>query len=390
MVMVVTVPLPAMAGLGIDLNKIPAINPVPGMPQAEFEKITKLESEKDPYDDQLVSYDIRLPKEWTGNVQAAAKEVAVADKIMGDTVLSILGRYVGPAKNLHRSYIVVEAQKLSSEIGVKNWFVNFILRNGFSLDALSEHSDKEIEALYVQVINDQTYAVRTRAIINGPRLIMVRYYLPQENFAEEKALMYQIVNSFKLRSPSTQRIEEQKTYAFLDQSYFDYPATWGLRGKPIYSIERMSATLYQQQVLPSQMTVLEGQIKIDVISKLLKTTLAQEVKSFRDGVNIQGYTIGKLIESIKYKYDPSIKAANAQIYELVPSDPLTMKSYEFLVTVMEGTDFYYITSMITPSREQDFLTWARNIETAKIVNESMRRSNMKIDPNDAYYDYLKE
>lgn len=382
--------VPAWAGLGIDLNKIPAVKPVEMLPQADFEKSTKVEREDAPYDDAFLSYELRLPKDWTGNVQEATKELVTVDKTMGDSVLSILARYVGPATNLTRSYISVEALQLSSEIGVKNWFVNFVMRNGFSLDALSENSDKEVEAIYVQVINDQTYAVRTRVMINGPRLIMVRYYLPQENFAAEKAMMAQIVGSFKLQAPTTEKIEAQKTYAFLDQSFFDYPDTWGLRGKPIYSIERMSATIYQEQVLPSKETVLDGQIKVDVVSKLLKTTLAQEVKAFREGVNIKGYTVGKLIEPVKYTYDSSIKAANAQIYELIPQDPLTMKGYEFLVTIMEGADFYYITSMITPSREQEFLTWARNMETAKIVNQSIRRGNVKYDPNDPYYDYLKE
>lgn len=384
------VSLPAYAGIGIDLNKIPAIQTWEMLPQAEFESATKVEREDKPYKDDLLSYEIRLPKDWTANVQEASKELKVTDKKMSDTVLSILARYIGPAKNLTRSYISVEALQLSSEIGVKNWFVNFVLRNGFSLDGLSEHSDMEVEALYVQVINDQTYAVRTRVMINGARLIMVRYYLPQDNFVEERSQMAQVIGSFKLLSPSTKRIEGQKTYAFLDQSYFDYPDTWGLRGKPIYSIERMNATIYQQQVLPSQETVLEGQIKVDVVSKLLKTTLAQEVKAFREGVNIRGYKVGKLIEPVKYTYDPSIKAANAQVYELVPQDPLTMKSYEFLVTIMEGADFYYITSMITPARDQEFLTWARNMETAKIVNQSMRRGNTKYDPNDPYYDYLKD
>lgn len=380
---------PAKA-IGIDLTKLPKVKEYEPLPKEKLEKDSKRVNEAAPYNETKMAYELRLPKNWTNNIQTPPVNSDAQKPILSDTVLGILGRYIGAPKNLLRSYVVVEGQGMNYEISTAHWFVNFILLNGFSLTALTEKSPTEIEAMYVQVDKDQTYIVRARVMVNGNRLIMVRYYLPQENYEEEKAQQGQVIQTFKLLNPTGERIEKQNTYGFLDQSYFSYPVSWNLKEKSILSIERMSAILYQER-LDGKESILEGHLKINVVSRLLKTTLAQEVDTFRKGLKIKDYKIGQLIENVKYNYDPSIKHGKAQSYRLDPLDAVNMQPYEILVTVMQGDDYYYITSLISPSREHDFYGWARNMEAARIINESIRRSNMpKFDPNDPYYDYLKE
>ena len=380
--------MPGMAA-GIDITKIPKVAKYQ-TDQKKFEAATKEVEQVAPYDDELMSYSLRLPKRWTNNIQTPPGEREGTSLQVSETVLGILGKYIGAPKNLQRSSLVVEGQGLAYEVSAMNWFINFILLNGFSLTAMTEISSKEIVALYVQVEGDQTFVVRTRVVINGNRLVMVRYYLPQENYNEEKGEQAQIVDSFKLLKPSEDSIEKHETYGFLDQSYFSYPESWKLKERSILSIERMSALLYQERK-DGRASVLEGHIKINVISRLLNTTAAQEVAEFRKNLKIKDYSVGVMLENVKYNFDPSIKTGSAQVYKLNAADPVNMKSYEILVAVLQGEDYYYITSMITPSREQDFYSWARNMEAAKIINESMRRNNIRLeyDPNDPYFDYMK-
>ncbi len=380
---------PAFA-IGVDLKKIQKLKEYEFIPQAKFEQATKKVDELRPYNEDDLSYTLRLPKNWTDNVQQPVVG-AINQRNLSNSVPDILGRYVGAAKNLERSYLTVEAQKMTYEISAQNWFVNFIMINGLSLTALSEKSSREVEALYVQMEGDRTFIVRARVVVNASKMILVRYYLPQENYEQEKIQQAQIVHSFAVLDPSPEHIEKQATYGFLDQSYFNYPESWTLKERNILSIERMSALLFQASK-DEKKVILDGHIKINVISRLLNTTMAEEIQKFRDNLKIKDYSLGDMIETVDYDYDPSIKSGKAQIYELVPSDPVNMKSYEFLVTVMQGDDYYYITSMITPSREQDFYAWAQNMEAARIVNETMRRNNfsLEIDPNDPYYDYLKD
>lgn len=378
--------------LGINTTTVPKIKPRTLLPEKEFEAATKKITEIDPYSEPKISYSMRIPKSWTDNDQ---KGMVGSQMVLSGRVLGIMARHVSAPKNLLRSYLQVEAQSLAYEISGENWLVNFILSNGFSLTAMTVHSGREVEALYVQVIKDQTYVVRARVLLNGPTLVLIRYYLPQENFEIERTQQEQVVSSFKLLNPTNERVEKQSTYGFLDQSYFSYPESWTLKERSILSVERMSALLYQarEELDERKKTrlVLEGHIRLHLISRLLKTTLEQEVETFRKNLNIPDYEIGRLIESVTYDYDPTIKSGKAQVYALAPKDKVHMQPYEFLVTIMQGDDYYYITSMITPSRQEDFYLWAQNMEAAKIINESVRRFNISLeyDPNDPYYDYLK-
>lgn len=309
---------------------------------------------------------------------------------LSTSVLAILARYVSPAVNLQRSNIVIEGQRLTYEISAESWFVNFALSNGFTLTALTVQTPRSLDALYVEVEKDRTFVVYARVIINGSDLVLIRYYLPQENFETEKVTQAQIMASFRLLKSSDAPIEPQETYGFLDQSYFNYPKSWELKEKSIFSVERMSATLLQARKENKQ-SYLEGRIRVEAVSKLLKTDMAKEIARFRNDLKINSYKLGALIETVDYKYDSSMKYGKTQIYALEPEDKINMQPYELLVAAMEGDDYYYIVSLITPSRAQEYFTWARNTETVRVVIESLRRYDMpKIDPNDPYYDYLKE
>lgn len=375
------------AASGIDVSKIPQLKPPSPDVEKEFVKSAKKIAVDKPYGDDLLSYEISMPAGWGESKGAINSQV---DGKLSNEVLSIVARYNGPAKNFARSHIVIEAQILKYEMSAQNWFINFVLKNGLTLNAIDVRSSKELEALYVQVDKDNTYVVRTRLIINGSRLVMTRYYLPQENHEEEKIEQALVTRSLKMTKPSAENIEEQRVYGFLDQSYFNYPSSWTLQAKDIFSIERMSVLLYHAYK-EEKVSVLEGHIRINVISKLLGTTMDQEVQTFRNSIKIEGYTLGAVIESLRYEYNSEMRNGKAQTYQLVAADPVNRKSYEFLASVMESNDYYYITSMITPSRDEDFPTWAQNIEAFRIINESMRRFDApKIDPNDPYYNYLKE
>ena len=109
-------------------------------------------------------------------------------------------------------------------------------------------------------------------------------------------------------------------------------------------------------------------------------------------MDIPKYSIGKLLEKDLFNRDPSITMQKTEIYELNPDDKVNMRPYELLVSVMQSNDYYYILSMISPSRDHDFFGWAKNKEVAKIMIESMRRYKVGqvVDPQDPYYDYLKE
>ena len=81
----------------------------------------------------------------------------------------------------------------------------------------------------MQIDKDQSYVVRARAIINGDKIIIIRHFLPQENYEADMVEQSKIVSSFRLLNKSDKTIEDHVEFGFLDQSYFDYPASWRLK-----------------------------------------------------------------------------------------------------------------------------------------------------------------
>lgn len=355
---------PAKATVGA-ISDIPALAAVEYMPEKDFDAATKEVSET-PFGDKALNFTVRLPKNWTAEVAVPSLD---GQEGLSKRVLGEILRYVSPTRLERRSYFTLEALEQTYEVSARNWLINYLVGNGVTINALSEQSERVVEALYVQVHGDSTMAVRVKAIINGPRVVLARYYVPQQDFVGERVLQAQVIASFELPNVPEGGIEKWETYGFLDQSYFDYPASWKLSAPQIKSIERMRASLHTGKVENSP----DGQINVYVTSRLLDINLADEIKKYRDSfVKIPGYKLGKRIEEIKSPYHDNIEWGAMELYELTP-DSITMSKYELAVAVLQGDDYYYFIMMLTPARTVDFYVWSRNMRTFRIIAETMRR-----------------
>lgn len=359
---------------GVDLKGIVPLKPVDFIPKAEFEAKTKLVSEV-PFGDRYLAYQMRLPSDWTRAVDPP-RTVPDARMQMSDRVLGIIGEYVSPPRLDLRSMVTIEALELAYEINAKNWFINYMLANGYTPTALTEISETEIEAIYVDVQKDTTFVVRLKAIINGPRVVIFRYFLPQQDVQNERVMQAQIVNSFRLTNAESETIERRSTFEFLDQSFFDYPASWKAETPRFKSIERMKGLLYTgiRREAP------DAQVNVYLVSRLLGTTLADEVAQYKSKISIPGYELKELIETIDYTDNPDMEFSATEVYRLAPQET-KMKDYEMVVAVMQGGDYFYIMTMLTQSRQEDFYLWARNMRAFRVMAESMRRYN---DAGDSY------
>ena len=94
------------------------------------------------------------------------------------------------------------------------------------MEAVTVHSDEKVEAFYVDVSGDYSYAVRILAQRNGARMILKRYGIPLQWFKDEQVMQAQVLSSFKLKNPTSDNVEEMKEYGFLSESYFEYPEPW--------------------------------------------------------------------------------------------------------------------------------------------------------------------
>lgn len=316
-----------------------------------------------PFGDKFLAYKVRLPKGWIKRQSDVTTNADISKKLLGE-----IARYYGPNAPDARSYFVIQAAELDYEITAKNWFMNYILSRGYTLQGMTTVSDKRIEALYVMLDKDQSYVVRTVGEVNGSRMILAMYYVPEARWQAEKVLQAQAMKTFQFDSPEKVRVEQTRTYAFLDLLRFDYPASWRLLAPNIYSIEAMDAKI----VNASDDSILNGEVDVHVVSTELDTTLAEEVKNVQKSLETKGLVIGKLIEQPQdYKIHDHVYFSRIEVY--MANDPnKELVDYEYWIGVLMEDRYFYIITMLTPARNTEFYVWARNTEAFKMLVQSIR------------------
>lgn len=359
----------AVHAMGIDLKKLKPLDAIELIPKEEFEKQTTI-IEAVPYEDDFLAFQVRLPKGWEQSQSNKSLNEFETKDALSRRVLGVVTRYVSPAKNLKRNSFSVEALKLSYEVSARNWFIDYIVKKGLSLEQVGEGTDDEVNALYVEVNGDQTNVVRVRAIKNGPRIIVARYYVPLSDYKEESVMQATVLDSFELINRENNAIERFKTHAFLDQSYFDYPTSWRLNAPYIRSINRMRAGLYHSSNGGKD----SGQIKIFLTSKDVETTRSKELAEYRKQVTLDGYQLGRKIEQFNLPMHEDISYSLTNVYQYNPLSTRLL-DHEMWFTFLEGADYYYYVFMLTPSRQANFSSWSRNTEAHKRVLKSLRRDS---------------
>ena len=362
------------------VDDVPELAAVEFEPEEDFQKKTRFiefKSELDP----AFSHSFNLPKDWTNNLAFA--DIDSNRKVTNKKVLLTMARYNSPVDEEHDiSFVTVDAMELEYQIGIKNWFFNYVLLNGLSLQGMNviDEGKRELEAVYVEVQRDTTYVVRSKAFINGKKVIIIRYYTPMELYQKNKVFIAQVLNSFNLTQKFETPIEQIKEYGFLNQAYFKYPASWKLIAQPVLSIEEMKALLHRNRTDNK----LEGQMNIKVYNKYSYPDKRSVIKSFRDEFEVKNYEIGRFIEDVDINYHRHMNSGSTQVYELNPVRNNLIR-YELWVSISETDEYIFLNYMITPSRNEEFYTWSRNSESFYLVVESMRVH----EPPNALYEYLE-
>lgn len=384
--------------LDLDLT---AIKPVPSFTDEMTDEIFLQKTEpyeETPANDPFLAYRVRLPIGWQRaddtfeqakpddvedspefvteselmnlkrDDKAAAGPAASARNAVSHQVLIKVATFFGSANLDSTSRFEIRAIKLEHEITARNWFLQFIINNGYVLQGMTEYSDRRVEALYALVEGDYSYYVRSIVELNGPRVTLISYYLPDTYWQQDRALQEKVIKSFRFTNPDKSKVELSRTYAFFDMLEFDYPSSWRLQTPELYSIEGMDAKL----LYSLDQRTLAGEINVHIVSTELDTTLAQEVQTLKDKIGEMGLRIGALVETPdKYKFRNHIYFNRVEVYR-ANNKKGTLVDYEYWLAIMAESRYYYIVSMLTPGRNAEFRTWARNTEAFEAVIESFR------------------
>ncbi len=319
------------------------------MSEDDFKKATN-EIEEKPKGDRYLAFRIRLPKAWVRSgdkadsgslVSSEGGGVKLSRRLLGKIV-----KYYGTKTFAAPSRFEMQALNLDYQITAKNWFLGYVLSNGYTLQGMNVIDKNHVEASYIMVEDATSYVVRTVGIINGPRMVLASYYVPEAQWKKERAMQEYALKSFMFLDKEDEKIEVTRTFAFLDLLRFDYPASWRLLAPNISNIEEMDARLIKAKDTEN----LLGEISLRIISTEMETSLPQEVNYLKANIHSMGLEVGDLIETPSNYTKPQVNFARIEVYKAQASaNNTSLREHEYWLAILAEDRYYYIVSMITPS-----------------------------------------
>ncbi len=337
--------------------------------------------EETPLGNEALAYKIRLPKDWKKfeTVSGNERENILSKRILGNIV-----EYLGPPTLDLRSSFRIRANDLSYDINAKDWFLSYITTNSYTLRGMEVSSDKRAQAEYVTIGDNGTqFTVRAVAQISGPRVILAEYVSPLEFWDQEQDIMKWIISGFTLTHTDTAPIEPIRNYSFVDVAQFNYPSSWILKANPVTSIQRMAASLINLKGSESgkapvrrdsdleNIYLLDGRIDIFAVAKSRDTNLGRELALLKEGMLQRKLVLGSLIEPVGgWTHHKAIQSSRIEVYNVNNAEN-RLSNYEQWIAILETQGRYYFITLLTVGREDNFLTWARNVKAYNMAVTSL-------------------
>lgn len=330
------------------------------IPDEKFREQTFLQTDI-PYGDKALAYKIRLPKEWKAPLDKNSSNYNLSNYLLGE----VAAFYSPPRLESRRSKFEILALKLDYEITAEQWFLQYILSNGYTLEGLKYYNKDKVGALHVFLNDGETYVARSIAQINGKRMILANYIIPAAEWGKEAAITGQSMDTFELMNPDDSMIETMNEHMFLDIAKFQYPASWKIQTSPIRTIERIGAKI--NNFHEGETNILDGQIEINLASTYVVTNLEEEHNNLKVELRRRGILINDLVETIEdFDFGGSIDFGFIDVYQANDTNNKSMQ-YEVWIGTLAVQSYYGFITLLTPARDSEFFTWSRNVSAFEAI-----------------------
>ncbi len=336
------------------------------MDEREFINSTKL-IRKTPYGDEALAYSMRIDKNWEEGEERSSANFMLSEKLFQN-----INVFFSRPSIDGRSRIEIKALNIDGNLTAEQWYLKYILEGGYTTLGFKTHSDTKIESLMIVMEQDYSFYVRTLAIINGTKVIMVNYYVPATLIDKQKVMQAQVLESFKLKNLKSRVISEMASYRFLDVAEIHYPKTWKVFAKKLNNVDRMDVSLVNVKEVPGAFgrpvsSSTEGKVDVKLVSSAVKNSLVEEVTLYKKEIEESGMLVGEKIPfEDEIKYNESIDFGITEVYKGIDSTS-NLNDFELWFTVMVSGNYYYFMLLLTPSRNDSFATWAENTQNYKIM-----------------------
>ena len=169
-------------------------------------------------------------------------------------------------------------------------------------------------------------------------------------------------------------VEPMTPYRFLDVAELQYPNSWELKAKPLRSADRMSIGLLnvEEKNKYSSKRILKGKMEAHLLTEYIISDIDDDIESFIRDTSIDQLRIQDVIEEFEdFTVDENMEIVEIKAYEAIDKTQ-AVKAYEYWLAVMHAGEYYYFVTLLTPSRDEDYFSWARNTQTFRVLVQNVQ------------------
>lgn len=344
------------------------------------EKKTRL-TRQIPFGDRETEFSVRLPSDWVVS-NFARYGLPNEEKYV---VLTNIARYYGPAAEDIRPFLWVETERLKHYITAEAYATAYMSKRGIAPIALDAPDERRAEALYVEVREFRTYAMRTLFQVQGNLMVVASFGAPLENYEDYKDVMGLTLKSFTLARPSTKDIEKIEDYKLLNVVKLKHYTSWQVKSEVLESTLHPSVELhYPQEVNNPKGVLLQGLIMVHAWRKGSQTEKGVPMREISDRLAELNMALQDPVGKPKdlplrgdftsIKETPYLALVNLykrkDEYDIIKSEESFTKQ-EVWVTVFDNGYYEVYAILVTPQQDTNYMVWAQNWAAYDLLQKSL-------------------
>ncbi len=327
--------------------------------------------EETPGKDKLLSLRVRLPSDWVKTQEKPDRSLELGNRLLGEVV-----KYVSPPIGDVRASFIVLAVEMEYLISPKNWLLNYLVTRGYTPRGFKEVNSDRLEVEYVMLREGLTYIVRSVIQRNGNRIVMAEFMLPSTAGQITREIQIWSMRTFRLLNKDKSPPVELKHYKLLDMGGFYYPTGWVASTIGEKTPDNITVQLSKKKVFENErdrpdylINEQDGVISSYYLSRNTFPNMDNAQAYFDKILSDKNMSRGELIETRASNDARKIPEINR--YRLTLNEGKFV-NYEYWYALHDVGTHIYVTTLITPAKEVEFLNWARNNATFELVASSFR------------------
>lgn len=317
-----------------------------------------------PFNDSDLEFEILLPKGWESVDLSYESPPEISRRLLGVTA-----RYYGPLIGTARPMVVVRAMKLEHEIEAEHWLTNYILTSGFTQSGeMDVKNIKQASATWVNVEGTEQFAVRGTAVITGNIVQIATFEVPLHIHEYMEYLQEKVISTFKTFSLREGTIEPIKSFTLVDALKFSYPSSWEVQNTDFRDPGRLSVMVHNRDASKK----LNGLIRFIAVRRTPETNIQKELEEMKKLFGeFMGLNIVELKDTKEFDTNSRFLLHVLDTYKVeFKKNPGAYQELRF--AALGDMDWYIFAFLITPTKEEDLYTWARNTRSFDLILQDLR------------------